>query len=120
MIHSKIGPSGQAISGKILLRIAVCPGTTGLVINVLHGYEVSVAAAVLFGLADLTKITLPIVSGVIGWTKQTRLTALVCVVVSLWCASNAYIDRAGSHQEVTQHAADQYAIAKEAVAKLEG
>jgi hypothetical protein len=36
-----------------------------------------------------------IICGIVGWTKQIRLTAAVCVLASLWAASNAYLDAAG-------------------------
>jgi hypothetical protein len=98
----------QWLGGGTVLAIAVAAGATGLAINVLHGLEVSLAAAIFFGLADLTKIVLPIVAGIIGWTKQMRITALVCVVVSIWCASNAYLDGAGTRLADKQHDADQY------------
>lgn len=110
---------GQAISGSVLLGIAVTAGATGLYLNVNHGLQVSVAAGVLFGLADATKIVLPIVAGAIGWSKQMKVTAVICVAVSLWCATNAYLGQAGQNIAVKQHGADQYSIAKDAVAKLE-
>lgn len=110
---------GQAVSGSLLLGIAVTAGATGLYLNVNHGLQVSVAAGILFGLADLTKIVLPIVAGAIGWSKQIKVTAVICVAVSLWCATNAYLGQAGQTIATKQHGADQYSIAKDAVAKLE-
>lgn len=115
---TKLTPSariGQAISGGVLLSIAIAAGATGLYINVSHGLEVSMVAGILFGLADLTKIVLPIVAGAIGWKFQTRATALICVVVSLWCASNAYMSRADQNLAGKQHGADQYASAQSVV-----
>jgi hypothetical protein len=118
----KLNPSprlGQAISGSLLLGIAVTAGATGLYLNVNHGLQVSVAAGTLFGLADLTKIVLPIVAGAVGWSKQMKLTAVICVAVSLWCASSAYLGQAGQTIATKQHGADQYTIVKAEVAKLE-
>ena len=114
---------GQAISGGTLLAIAVTAGGTGLYINVHHGLDVSTQAGILFGLADLTKIVLPIVAGIIGWKLQTRLVAVVCVIVSIWCASNAYLSGASQNIAGKQHGADQYASAQgvvtEAKARVE-
>lgn len=110
---------GQVTVGVSLLSIAVAAGVTGLKINVFHGLEVSPEAGILFGLADLTKIVMPIIAGLIGWSRQMRVTALVCVVVSLWCASNAYLSGAGQQIAGKQHGADQYALAKDAVAKAD-
>lgn len=72
-----------------------------------------------FSIQGSPKIALPIVAGIIGWTKQTRLTALVCVAVSIWCASNAYLDGDGARFADKQHGADQYAAAQADVARIE-
>lgn len=116
---SKLSRPAQVISGASLLGIAIVAGATGLKINVFHGLEVSPEAGVLFGLADLTKIVLPIVAGIVGWTRQMRLTALVCVTVSLWCAFTAYTGGAGQQIAGKQHGADQYVLAKDAVTKAD-
>jgi hypothetical protein len=118
----KLNPSprlGQAVSGSLLLGIAVTAGATGLYLNVNHGLQVSVAAGILFGLADLTRITLPIVCGLVGWTLQMRLVAVVCVATSLYCVLMAFNGAADKNLVVQQHAATQYALAKSDVAKLE-
>lgn len=56
-INKPMSRVGQAMAGGALLAIAVTASATGLSINVLHGLEVNPAAAILFGLADLTKET---------------------------------------------------------------
>jgi hypothetical protein len=110
---------GQVTVGAVLLSIAVTAGLTGLKINVFHGLEVSPEAGILFGLADLSKLALPIIAGLIGWSRQMRITAAVCVVVSLWCASSAYMSGAGQQIAGKQHGADQYSLAKDAVTKAD-
>jgi hypothetical protein len=110
---------GQAVSGSVLLAIAVTAGVTGLTINVVHGLEIRPEAGILFGLADLTKIVLPIVCGIVGWTLQTRAVATVCVVTSLFCAVTAFNGGADKQMAGKQHDAGQYLAAQAAVAKIE-
>jgi hypothetical protein len=119
MKPTAISRRGQVVAGVVLLSIAVTAGATGLTINVAHGLEIRPEAGILFGLADLTRIVLPIVCGIVGWTMQTRMVAVVCVATSLFCAVTAFNGGADKHLAGKQHGADQYAIAKDAVAKLE-
>lgn len=118
-LTSKLSRRAQVISGVSLLAIAVCAGATGLYINVSHGLDVSVPAGILFGLSDLTKVMLPIVCGIIGWSRQMRVTAIVCVIASLWCASTAYLNGAGEQIAGKSHEASQYAGKKAQVEALE-
>jgi hypothetical protein len=107
------------VAGVALLSIAIAAGATGLKINVAHGLEMRTEAGILFGLADLTKIVLPIVCGVIGWCMQTRIIALVCVTTSIFCAVTAFNAGADKHLAGKQHGADQYGMAKAGVTKAE-
>jgi hypothetical protein len=110
---------GQAISGGVLLLIAVTAGATGFWINVHHGLEVSTEAGILYGLSDLTRIVLPIVCGLIGWSLQTRLVAIVCVVTSVFCVLIAFTSGADRNLAGKQHGAEQYTAAKARVKDLE-
>jgi hypothetical protein len=111
---------GKFAAGGTMLAIAVAAGGLGLTLNVQHGLETSLAAGVAFDLADATKVVLPVVcGGVIGWTKQLRITALVCVLASLWAASNAYLDAAGRDLLAKEHGAQTYAANGRQVAELE-
>ena len=110
---------GQVIAGGTLLAIAIAAGAAGLKINVFHGLELRPEAGILFGLADLTKIVLPIVCGLIGWTLQTRLVAIVCIATSVFCAVTAFNTAADRMLAGKHHGADQYAAAKANVSKLE-
>lgn len=84
---------GQWAAGLTLTSTAIAAGATSLTLNVLYGWQIGPAAAVTFGLADLAKITIPIVCVAIGWTWQSRLTLMLCAVVSLTCAASYFADR---------------------------
>ena len=107
------------VGGLALLAIALAAGTLGLTLNVTHGLEAGLAAGIAFGLADLAKISIPLVAGLIGWTRQLKLTAAVCVAVSLWSAVNVYCDRAGQALLAREHGAEAYADKAKAIAELE-
>lgn len=107
-------------AGLALLAVALAAGTLGLVLNVAHGLEAGLAAGIAFGLADGAKLLIPLVAAMIGWTRQMKLTAAVCVAVSLWSAVNVYMDGAGRAILAKQHGQEAYATQAKAIAEAEG
>jgi hypothetical protein len=107
-------------AGLALLAVALAAGTLGLVLNVAHGLEAGLAAGIAFGLADGAKLLIPLTAGLIGWTRQMKITAAVCVAVSLWSAVNVYMDGAGKAFLTKQHSQDAYATQAKAIAEREG
>jgi hypothetical protein len=107
-------------AGLALLAIALAAGTLSLVLNVAHGLEAGIAAGIAFGLADGAKVLIPLTAGLIGWTNQMKITAAVCVAVSLWSAVNVYMDGAGRAILAKQHGQDAYATQGKAIAEREG
>src|SRR5262245_26961110 len=83
---------GQWATGGVMLAASLTAGGTGLVLNVSYGLETGLAAGLIYGLADFGKIIIPVVAAAIGWSRHLRITAAVCVAVSLWCATNYYLD----------------------------
>lgn len=106
-------------TGLALLAIALAAGTLGLVLNVAHGLEAGLAAGIAFGLADGAKVLIPLVAGLIGWSRQLKLTAAICVAVSLWSAVNVYMDGAGAALLAREHGAQSYVDKAKAIAELE-
>jgi hypothetical protein len=107
-------------AGLALLAVALAAGTLGLVLNVAHGLEAGLAAGIAFGLADGAKLLIPLTAGLIGWTRQMKVTAAVCVAVSLWSAVNVYMDGAGRAIMAKQHGQDAYATQAKAIGEREG
>ena len=105
--------------GLALLATALAAGTLGLVLNVTHGLEAGTAAGIAFGLADGAKVLIPIAAGIIGWSRQMKITAAVCVAVSLWSAVNVYLDGAGSAFLAKQQGAEAYASQAKQITELE-
>jgi hypothetical protein len=106
-------------AGLALLAIALAAGTLGLVLNVAHGLEAGLAAGIAFGLADGAKVLIPLTAGMIGWSRQMKITAAVCVTVSLWSAVNVYLDGAGSAFLAKSQGAEAYEAQARAITELE-
>lgn len=107
-------------AGLALLAVALAAGTLGLVLNVAHGLEAGLAAGIAFGLADGAKVLIPLTAGMIGWTRQMKVTAAVCVAVSLWSAVNVYMDGAGKALLAKQHGQAAYETQARAIEEREG
>lgn len=90
--HNAMPAWAQWAGGIALISLALGAGATGFTLNVTHGLKSGWAPAVTYGLADIGKIVLPMVAVYIGWNWHLRLTAAACVAVSLWCATNAWLD----------------------------
>jgi hypothetical protein len=109
----------QWSAGLGLLAVAVTAGGLSLVLNVSHGLEAGIAAAIAFGLGDVGKIIIPIVAGAIGWSRQMKITSAICVAVSLWCAVNYYADHYGRDMLTKQHEQQAYGDKAKAITELE-
>lgn len=107
------------MAGIAVLAIALAAGTLGLVLNVAHGLEAGLAAGIAFGLADGAKLMIPLVAGLIGWTRQMKITAAICVAVSLWSAVNVYMDGAGKAFLAKQHGQEAYEMQTRQIAEIE-
>lgn len=118
MNSTKIPRWGQVVAGGVLLSVALTAGGTGLFLNVSHGLEAGPASGLIFGLAEIGKIVIPIVAGLIGWCMQTRATAIICVLASVFCAVSYYADNHGAALLSKQHAETVYADKAAVVADL--
>lgn len=119
MDTNKLNKLGQWTCGSAMLAVAVTAGTVGLLLNVSHGLQTGIAVGVLFGLADVSKILIPIIGGAIGWSRQLRITAAICVAASLFCAIQYYLGSNGQHRAEQQHGAIVYAERAKRIAELE-
>ena len=90
--YNSMPRGAQWAAGVTLLTVAIVAGATGLVLNVRHGLEAGLAPAVVYGLADIGKIVIPMVAVWIGWSRHMKLTAAVCVATSIWCATQTWLD----------------------------
>lgn len=109
MHPTRIPRWGQWVAGSVLLSVALTAGVTGLVLNVSSGLEAGPASGLVYGLADVGKIVIPITAGVIGWSMQMRITAVICVLASVFCAVSYYADQHGASLLSKQHGETVYA-----------
>lgn len=86
---------GKWIGGSALLALAILAGGASLVINVIFGTQNSVMAGIVYGMADAGKILLLICCSWIGWTWRERTILVVCVILSVYCATRYWLDTQG-------------------------
>jgi hypothetical protein len=91
----------------------------GLSINFTHGLQSDVKTAVLYGLADLGKIVIPVVCEAVGWQLYTRGVVFVCPPVSLWAAANYYADIQGRQLLAAEDQAVRYNDARKDVERAQ-
>lgn len=109
----------QAISGVSLLAISLTVGLTSMRMNVNAGLQVGTESAIIFGAADAARLILPLVCGIIGWSRQLKAIAVLCVVASLFCAVTAFHSGSDQHLASKQAGAGQFEMAKADVAKAD-
>jgi hypothetical protein len=54
----------------LMLGIGLAAGLTSWVLNIAHGWEASLAAAIICGIADAARISVPVIAANRGWSKQ--------------------------------------------------
>ena len=117
--HKSMPRWAQWTAGSVLVGVAVTAGITSLVINAAHGWESGLAMAITFGLADIGKITIPMVAVAIGWSMQMRWTLVACAIVSLICAASYYLNTSGQALLNRQQAATVASDTAKRVVELE-
>lgn len=79
----------------LMIGIGGAAGVTSMVLNIGHGLEASIAAAVTCGLADLARISVPVIAASRGWSKQLKYGIIILGLFSLWNISNYIADQYG-------------------------
>lgn len=79
----------------LMIGIGLAAGVTSFVLNVSHGLEASIAAAVTCGLADLARCSVPVIAATRGWNTQLKYAIFVLGAFSLWNISNYVADQYG-------------------------
>lgn len=106
---------GQVISGGTMLIFAGAAGTIGLIINFRFGFAsgagANYLAAGLFATADCAKFGLLLMIGAGSWTLRMRATLwsiwALCLMASLWAATNSYINENAAELFQSQAKADE-------------
>jgi hypothetical protein len=109
---TQISRVAQGFCGVALISVSLTVGLTGMKLNIDNGLKTGVEAAIIFASADAARMILPLVCGLIGWTRQMKMVAVICVAASLFCAVTAFMSGADQHQVEKQAGADRYAAAQ--------
>ncbi len=80
--------------GLFMLAIAATAGGAGLIMNVDFATVEGMALTyiVVFALADICELSIPILAGAIGWSAGLRVTFGVCVLTSMLCIVSTLAD----------------------------
>jgi hypothetical protein len=97
--------------GLTLLTLATGAASIGLLINVEYARPSGWLMVGAFGMAELGEWIIPIVCGAIGWTRQMRLSLIVCAITSVWCIGNHLADLQATALIGMERHSQQYASA---------
>jgi hypothetical protein len=92
--------------------MALCAVRVDVLNNWEYGSTVSSELAMILVLAALGVVALPTAASVLGWSKHTKLTTIVCVMLTVWSAVNAYSTKQGAAILQAQSSQEKYESAK--------
>ncbi len=113
--QSKITPLGwrvQLVTGSALALMAVAAVRVDILNNWAYGQTVSLELATILVLAALCVVALPTAASVLGWSRHLRLTTVICVLLTVWAAINAYSAKQGATILAAQSSQAAYESAK--------
>src|ERR1700731_1383506 len=77
-----------------------------------YGLTVSPELATILVLAAIGVVALPTAASILGWSKHIKLTTIVCVMLTVWSAVNAYSTKQGAAILAAQSSQEKYISAK--------
>jgi len=90
-----IGWRLQLATGAALALMALAAVRVDILNNWAYGQTVSLEMATILVLAALCVVALPTAAAVLGWSRHIKLTTIVCVLLTVWSAINAYSTKQG-------------------------
>ncbi|MGO8954731.1 MAG: hypothetical protein ACLPWS_20740 [Rhodomicrobium sp.] len=101
----------QLVTGSALALMAIAAVRVDILNNWTYGQTVSIELATILVLAALCVVALPTAAAVLGWSRHLKLTTVVCVLLTVWSAINAYSAKQGAHILAAQSSQQQYEAA---------
>src|SRR5258706_15947575 len=105
MHNTPLGWRVQLCTGSALALMAVAAVRVDLINNWEYGQTVSLELATILVLAAIGVVALPTAASILGWSRHIKLTTIVCVMLTVWSAVNAYSTKQG--HAILQAQADQ-------------
>src|SRR5258706_3635658 len=99
-------------TGSALALMAVAAVRVDLINNWEYGKTVSFELATILVLAAIGVVALPAAASILGWSRHIKLTTIVCVLLTVWSAVNAYSTKQGAAILAAQSSQEKYESAK--------
>src|SRR5258706_15179186 len=112
MNDTPLGWRVQACTGTALALMAVAAVRVDLINNWEYGKTISPELGTILVLAVLGVVALPTSASILGWSRHIKLTTIVCVMLTVWSAVNAYSTKQGAAILAAQSSQEKYQSAK--------
>ena len=95
METTSIGWRVQLGTGIALSTMAAVAVRVDVLNNWEYGQTISAELASILVLAAVGVVAVPVTASILGWSRHLRITAALCVVLTVWSAVNAYSTKQG-------------------------
>ncbi len=102
----------QLCTGLALALMAAAAVRVDIINNWEYGKTVSLELATILVLAAVGVVALPTAASILGWSRHIKLTTIVCVMLTVWSAVNAYSTKQGAAILAAQSSQEKYESAK--------
>jgi len=119
MQNTSIGWRVQLATGIALSIMAAVAVRVDVLNNWQYGRTISAELASILVLAAVAVVAVPVAASILGWSRHLRITAAICVALTVWSAVNAYSAKQGAAILAAQSAQAAYtsALADEKAAR---
>ncbi len=119
MENTSIGWRVQLATGTALSTMAAVAVRVDVLNNWEYGQTISAELASILVLAAVAVVAIPVAASILGWSRHLRVTAAICVALTVWSAINAYSAKQGAAILAAQSAQATYvsAVADEKAAR---
>ena len=96
MEQNPLGWRVRIFTGAALAIMAAVAVRVDVLNNWQYGLSISPELASILVLAAIGVIAIPVAAAILGWSRHLRITAAICVALTVWSAVNAYSAKQGA------------------------
>jgi hypothetical protein len=111
MNDTPIGWRVQLCTGAALATMAAVAVRVDVLNNWEYGHTVSAELASILVLAAVGIVAVPVAASILGWSRHFKVTAAICVALTVWSAVNAYSSKQGKAILDAQSSQNAYVLA---------
>ena len=108
MEQNPLGWRVRIVTGAALAIMAAVAVRVDVLNNWQYGLTVSPELASILVLAAIGVVAIPVAAAILGWSRHLRITAAICVALTVWSAVNAYSSKQGAAILAAQGAQARY------------